>query len=32
MIDLLQAVAGRTHTIAGDNGKEFAEPERIAPK
>jgi len=30
MIDLLQPVADRTHTITGDNGKEFAEHERIA--
>jgi len=30
MIDLLQPVAHRVHTITGDNGKEFAEHERIA--
>ena len=30
VIDLLHPVAGRTHTITGDNGKEFAEHERIA--
>jgi IS30 family transposase len=30
VIDLLQPVADRTHTITGDNGKEFAEHERIA--
>jgi IS30 family transposase len=29
-IDLLQPVADRLHTITGDNGKEFAEHERIA--
>jgi IS30 family transposase len=30
MIELLQPVADRVHTITGDNGKEFAEHERIA--
>lgn len=30
VIHLLQPVADRTHTITGDNGKEFAEHERIA--
>ena len=30
VIDLLLSVAGRSHTITGDNGKEFAEHERIA--
>jgi IS30 family transposase len=30
VIDLLQPVANRSHTITGDNGKEFAEHERIA--
>lgn len=30
VIDLLQPIADRTHTITGDNGKEFAEHERIA--
>jgi IS30 family transposase len=30
VIDLLHPVADRTHTITGDNGKEFAEHERIA--
>ena len=30
VIDLLQPVAERTHTITGDNGKEFADHERIA--
>jgi len=30
VIDLLQPVADRVHTITGDNGKEFAEHERIA--
>jgi IS30 family transposase len=30
VIDLLDPVADRTHTITGDNGKEFAEHERIA--
>jgi IS30 family transposase len=30
MIELLQPVAERVHTITGDNGKEFAEHERIA--
>ncbi len=30
MIELLQPVANRTHTITGDNGKEFADHERIA--
>jgi IS30 family transposase len=30
VIDLLLPVAGRSHTITGDNGKEFAEHERIA--
>ena len=30
VIDLLQPVAERLHTITGDNGKEFAEHERIA--
>jgi IS30 family transposase len=30
VIDLLQPVAELTHTITGDNGKEFAEHERIA--
>ena len=30
VIDLLQPVADRSHTITGDNGKEFAEHERIA--
>ncbi len=30
VIDLLQPVADRAHTITGDNGKEFAEHERIA--
>jgi len=30
VIDLLQPVADRLHTITGDNGKEFAEHERIA--
>ncbi len=30
IIDLLQPVADRLHTITGDNGKEFAEHERIA--
>jgi len=29
MIELLQPVAERVHTITGDNGKEFAEHERI---
>jgi IS30 family transposase len=29
-IELLQPVADRVHTITGDNGKEFAEHERIA--
>ena len=29
VIDLLHPVADRTHTITGDNGKEFAEHERI---
>jgi len=32
VIDLLQPVADRLHTITGDNGKEFAEHERIAQK
>jgi transposase, IS30 family len=30
VIDLLQPVADTVHTITGDNGKEFAEHERIA--
>ena len=30
VIDLLQPVADHTHTITGDNGKEFAEHQRIA--
>ena len=30
VIDLLQPVADRSHSITGDNGKEFAEHERIA--
>ena len=30
VINLLQPVADRLHTITGDNGKEFAEHERIA--
>jgi len=30
VIDLLQPVADYVHTITGDNGKEFAEHERIA--
>jgi IS30 family transposase len=30
VIDLLQPVADLTHTLTGDNGKEFAEHERIA--
>ena len=30
VIDLLHPVADRTHTITGDNGKEFAEHQRIA--
>ena len=30
IIDLLQPVADHSHTITGDNGKEFAEHERIA--
>jgi IS30 family transposase len=30
VIDLLQPLADRSHTITGDNGKEFAEHERIA--
>ena len=30
VIDLLHPVADRSHTITGDNGKEFAEHERIA--
>jgi len=30
VIDLLLPVADRSHTITGDNGKEFAEHERIA--
>ena len=30
MIDLLRPIADRVHTITGDNGKEFAEHERIA--
>jgi IS30 family transposase len=30
VIDLLHPVATRTHTITGDNGKEFADHERIA--
>jgi IS30 family transposase len=30
VIDLLRPVADRLHTITGDNGKEFAEHERIA--
>jgi IS30 family transposase len=30
VINLLQPVADRVHTITGDNGKEFAEHERIA--
>ncbi len=30
VIDLLQPVADRSHTITGDNGKEFADHERIA--
>jgi transposase, IS30 family len=30
LIDLLQPVADRLHTITADNGKEFAEHERIA--
>ena len=30
VIDLLHPVADRTHTITADNGKEFAEHERIA--
>jgi len=30
VIDLLQPLADRVHTITGDNGKEFAEHERIA--
>jgi IS30 family transposase len=30
MIELLRPVADRTHTITGDNGKEFADHERIA--
>ena len=30
VIDLLQPVTDRVHTITGDNGKEFAEHERIA--
>ena len=30
VIDLLHPIAGRVHTITGDNGKEFAEHQRIA--
>ena len=30
VIDLLHPVADRLHTLTGDNGKEFAEHERIA--
>ena len=30
VIDLLHPIADRTHTITGDNGKEFTEHERIA--
>ena len=30
VIDLLHPVADRTHTITGDNGKEFADHDRIA--
>lgn len=30
IIDLLQPIADRSHTITADNGKEFAEHERIA--
>jgi IS30 family transposase len=30
VLDLLHPVAERTHTITGDNGKEFADHERIA--
>jgi IS30 family transposase len=30
LIDLLQPVADRLHTITADNGKEFAEHERVA--
>ena len=30
VVDLLQPFAGSSHTITGDNGKEFAEHERIA--
>ena len=30
VIDLVQSIAARTHTITGDNGKEFADHERIA--
>jgi len=30
VIDLLQPIAERLHTITGDNGKEFAEHERIS--
>jgi IS30 family transposase len=30
IIDLLQPIADRTHSMTGDNGKEFAEHERIA--
>ena len=30
VIDLLQPLADRSHTITGDNGKEFADHQRIA--
>jgi IS30 family transposase len=30
VIDLLQPAADRSHTITGENGKEFAEQEQIA--
>jgi IS30 family transposase len=30
VIDLLQPISERLHTITGDNGKEFAEYERIS--
>jgi IS30 family transposase len=30
LIDLLQPVANRLHTITADNGKEFAEHEKVA--
>ena len=30
VIDLLQPFAGRSHTLTGDNGKEFADHQRIA--